>query len=86
MPDTLHGGTGLIKKKIENIDSFSPLIDAVVLPEEQTKIYVFYAPKFELKEQQFGPYINQEVTLPEMAAVFLVAMNLAKPLEEDKIT
>jgi len=84
MPDTLHGGTGFIKKKIGDINSFSPLVDAVVLSEEQTKVHVFYSPKFELKEQQFGPYNNQEVVLPEMAAVFLVAMNLAEPLEDDQ--
>jgi DNA primase small subunit len=80
MPNTLHGGTGLIKKKIEDINSFSPLIDSVALSEEPIKVHVFYSPKFELKEQQFGPYNNQEVILPEMAAVFLVAMNLAEPL------
>jgi DNA primase small subunit len=84
MPDTLHGGTGLIKKKIVDISTFSPLVDSAVLSDEPTKVHVFYSPKFELKEQQFGPYNNQEVILPEMAAVFLVAMNLAEPLENDQ--
>jgi DNA primase small subunit len=83
MPDTLHGGTGLVKKKIVDINSFSPLVDSAVLSDEPTKVHVFYSPKFELKEQQFGPYNNQKVILPEMAAVFLVAMNLAEPLEND---
>ncbi|MGQ9781672.1 MAG: DNA primase small subunit domain-containing protein [Nitrososphaeria archaeon] len=81
MPDTLHGGTGFVKKKIMEIDSFLPLVHAVVLSDEPTKIYVYYVPKFELKGQQFGPYKKQEVTVPEAVAVFLVAMNVAQPLE-----
>ena len=81
LPNTLHGDTGLLKKKIDNIDSFSPLTDAVAFSEEPIKIHVFYSPQFELKEQLFGPYKNQKVNLPEMAAVFLVALGLAEPLE-----
>lgn len=81
MPNTLHGGTGFLKKEIKNIDIFFPLIHAVVLSDEPTKVHVFYSPKFELKEQQFGPYKNQEVTLPEMAAIFLIAVGVAQPLE-----
>ena len=81
MPDTLHGGTGFIKKKIATIDSFLPLTHAVVLSDEPTKVFVYYVPEFELRGQQFGPYKKQEATLPEAAAVFLVAMNVAQPLE-----
>jgi len=81
MPETLHGETGFLKKRIENIDTFCPLVDAVALSQEPVKVYVHYAPKFELKEQKFGPYKKQEIILPEMAAVFLVCMGLAEPLD-----
>lgn len=81
MPDTLHGGTGFVKKKIENIDEFSPLTHAIVLSDEPTKVHVFYSPKFELKDNFYGPYKNEDLVLPEYAATFLVAMGLAQALE-----
>jgi DNA primase small subunit len=81
MPGTLHGETGFIKKEITTIESFCPLVDAIAFAQEPIKVHVHYAPKFELNEQVFGPYKNQEITLPEMAAVFLVCMGLAEPLD-----
>ncbi len=81
MPETLHGETGLLKKRISNIDHFYPLVDAIAFSQEPIKVYVSYAPKFELNEQIFGPYKKEEVLLPEMAAIFLICMGLAKPLE-----
>ncbi|MEM2660191.1 MAG: DNA primase small subunit domain-containing protein [Nitrososphaeria archaeon] len=81
MPETLHGETGLLKKRITNIDTFHPLVDAIAFSQEPIKVYVDYAPRFELNEQIFGPYKKEEVILPEMAAVFLICMGLAKPLE-----
>lgn len=81
MPGTLHGETGFIKKEITKIESFCPLVDAIAFTQEPVKVHVHYAPKFELKEQVFGPYKNQEITLPEMAAVFLICIGLAEPLD-----
>ncbi|MEM3403629.1 MAG: DNA primase small subunit domain-containing protein [Nitrososphaeria archaeon] len=81
MPDTLHGGTGLVKKKVDEIDKFSPLTDAVVLSDEPTKIHVLYSPKLELKDTFYGPYKNEDITLPEYVATFLVAMGLAQTIE-----
>lgn len=81
MPETLHGETGLLKKGIDNIDNFYPLVDAIAFSQEPIKVYVDYAPKFELDEQIFGPYKKEEVLLPEIAVIFLTCMGLAKPLE-----
>ncbi|MBC7090851.1 MAG: hypothetical protein H5T50_02940 [Nitrososphaeria archaeon] len=81
MPETLHGETGFIKKEITIIESFYPLVDAIAFTQEPIKVYVHYAPKFELNEQVFGPYKNQEIILPEMTAVFLTCMGLAEPLD-----
>ncbi len=78
LPGTLHGDTGLIKAKVENIDKFNPLEDAVVFGEDLVEIYVEAVPKFKLRGQVFGKYRSQKVKLPLMAAVYLLSLNVAK--------
>ncbi|MEM3383355.1 MAG: DNA primase small subunit PriS [Nitrososphaerales archaeon] len=78
LPNTLHGNTGMLKKKCDDLTSFDPLIDAVVLSDEPVKLFVYRAPKFNLKGDFFGPYHSEEVTLPLMVAVYLLGKGLAK--------
>ncbi|MCP8319469.1 MAG: hypothetical protein H3Z52_00795 [archaeon] len=81
LPNTLHGNTGMLKKKCDDLISFDPLIDAVVLSEEPVKIFVDNAPKFTLRGNSFGPYNSEKVTLPLMASVYLMGKGLAKVID-----
>ncbi|MGQ9468601.1 MAG: DNA primase small subunit domain-containing protein [Nitrososphaerales archaeon] len=80
LPNTLHGNTGMLKKKCDDIISFDPLIDAVVLGEEPVKLFINNAPRFTLKGNSFGPYNSEKVTLPLMASVYLMGKGLAKAI------
>lgn len=81
LPNTLHGSTGMIKKGCDEIMSFDPLTDAVVLGEEPVKLFVKGARRFTLKGYSFGPYNSEKVTLPLMASVYLMGKGLAKVVD-----
>ncbi|MEM3555444.1 MAG: DNA primase catalytic subunit PriS [Candidatus Micrarchaeia archaeon] len=72
LPDSLHGESGLVARRVGSIDSFDPLKDAVVFGEQPVRIKIRNAPEFRLGEQTFGPFRNEERELPERAALFLI--------------
>ncbi len=84
MPDTLHGGTGLLSchiKSREDLKSFEPLCDAVVFREDiSRKIEVTRpVPKFSLMGQSFGPFeVSQTAELPEAVCVYLLLKGVVK--------
>ncbi len=77
-PGTLHGKTGLLKKRCQDLESFSPLKDAVAFGKEPMKIFVDNSPKFSLSGEQFGPFKSESIELPMMAAIYLLGQNMAK--------
>ncbi|MDG6920358.1 MAG: hypothetical protein JRN59_02370 [Nitrososphaerota archaeon] len=76
MPGTLHGNSGLLKMKVETLESFDPQSDPVVLGEDAVNIRINYSPEFYLKGRKFGPYDSVSTKLPTYAAVFLLARGL----------
>lgn len=78
LPGTLHGETGLLKKKCDDLQGFDPLVDPVVLGEEPVAIFVTDSPRFVLRGQTFGPYRQENVKLPLMAAIYLLGRELAR--------
>jgi DNA primase small subunit len=82
VPDTIHGSTGLIAKRLslDELKDFNPLNEAIVFSTNPIKIFVERAPKFFLGGSHFGPFKREEVELPEFAAVFLMARGVANAI------
>lgn len=81
LPNSLHGETGLAAKKIARVDdvhSFEPMRDAVVFSDAPVRVRCGEVPKFVMKGIEFGPFKNQEVGLPEYAAVYLICKREAR--------
>jgi len=80
VPNTIHGGTGLIAKviKFEDLSKFDALKDAVAFKEGRTKVYITKVPRFYLYGNYFGPFEKAEVELPDYAAIYLIAKGKAK--------
>ncbi|MBD3260179.1 MAG: DNA primase catalytic subunit PriS [Candidatus Altiarchaeales archaeon] len=78
LPDSLHGGTGLSAKAVWDIDSFDPLVDAVVFPDEKVSVsFTRSVPEFDLGGETHGPYKKSSQTaLPEYAVVYLLLKNV----------
>jgi DNA primase small subunit len=74
VPNTLHGETGFLAKKIkfEELQNFDPFKEAVVFGEEKIKLFVEETPKFKIKGQEFGPYKNEEIEVPLFCAIYLI--------------
>ncbi len=77
LPETLHGKTGLLKKKCEHLEDFDPLQDAVAFGREPMKICVDYSPKFTLMGEEFGPFKSEDVEVPTVAAIYLLGLGMA---------
>ncbi len=81
MPSTIHGGSSLLCDYVDltKLESYNPFRDAVVFGSEEVKVKVLEdVEEFVLKEQSFGPLKKeQEIALPEFAALFLIAKKKA---------
>ncbi len=66
---TLHGNTGMCKKRVGSLDSFDPAVDPVVLGDEPVKVSVSFYPKFSIGGRSFGPFKSETALLPTFAAV-----------------
>jgi DNA primase small subunit len=76
LPGSLNSKSGLTKMKCSNLDSFSPLDDACLLSETETKVKIKTSVRLMLKGQTFR--LNETITsLPAYAAIYLVCKKLA---------
>jgi DNA primase small subunit len=77
LPDTLHGGSGLLAKRVTNLDSFDPLKDAVAFGKEEVKIQLKEEVSFDLGGECFH-LLPGMVSVPEYAAVYLLLKDKAE--------
>ena len=74
LPETIHGGSGLIAKKVKSIDSFDPLTDAIAFDSEIIKISIKEDTQvFDLMDSKWGPYkLGSIQELNDYAAIYLL--------------
>ena len=80
LAETIHGGTGLIARKVRDIGSFDPLLDAIAFSDEPVNICMnIDTPRISLSGQLWGPYQAGETEeVPEFLAVYLILKGLAQ--------
>ncbi|MEA2053668.1 MAG: DNA primase catalytic subunit PriS [Candidatus Thermoplasmatota archaeon] len=78
LPGSLHGKTGLKVQavKMDEIDEFNPLNDAVVFGEDSIKIEITKPVNIKMKGENFNLPIG-EAEVPEYLAVFLIGRGMA---------
>lgn len=76
---SLHGKTGLkvVVVPLNDLESFDPFTTTVAMKGEDT-VHIKEAPKFRLGQESFGPYRDEEATIPSAAAVLLVCKRRAE--------
>jgi DNA primase small subunit len=81
MPETLNGKTGLRAATIglERLEEFDPFYEPVVF-EGTGRIHVTEAPILRIRNQELGPFADEDVELPLAAAILLVAKGVAVPV------
>jgi DNA primase small subunit len=80
LPETLNSKTGFSKRRIppEQLASFNPLRDAVVLSGDPIKVSIKCAPRFSLSGRSYGPYSDEVATVPQEVAVLLLCKGVAE--------
>ncbi len=72
--DTLHGGSALLAKTVEDLDSFRPLDDCFVWGDGEKEVeFVKKTPEVAAKGQTFGPFEKGPAKLPAYLAAYLGA-------------
>jgi DNA primase small subunit len=81
MPGTLNGKTGLkaVPVELESLEEFDPFSEPAVFEGSQ-KVLVTESPQLRIRDQTFGPFVDEKVQLPLAAAVLLVAKGVAFPV------
>jgi DNA primase small subunit len=80
VPDTIHGGTGLLAKTIpiDELKDFNPLRDAVIESKKETKIRALASYDFDFLGRKFSFIEKEPAELPESVAVYLLAKGKAE--------
>ncbi len=83
LPDTIHGGTGLIAKRLASpsqLDKFDPMLEAVAFGSGSgsAKLHIERAPKFSIGGEEYGPYENSDENLPACTALYLILKRLGR--------
>ncbi|PIN85158.1 MAG: hypothetical protein COV47_03640 [Candidatus Diapherotrites archaeon CG11_big_fil_rev_8_21_14_0_20_37_9] len=75
VPETIHGSTGLCAVRIpfEELNSFDPLKDSVVMSDSEIGLANVSCPKFYLNGNWFGPFENESFSVPSFVAFYLLA-------------
>jgi len=79
LPDSLHGSSGFIAKRVRNIEDFDPLVDSLAFGDDEITIDINEKiSKFKMNENIFGPFNKKSVKLPEYVAVYLLLKGRAE--------
>jgi|Deesub1362B_J571_1020462.scaffolds.fasta_scaffold00065_14 DNA primase small subunit len=77
LPNSLHGGSSLRTTPVRDLDSFDPLVHAVVFMDETVKVNVLSDVKIEMMEQEFRVHKGVQ-KLPEYVAIHLLCRGVAE--------
>jgi DNA primase small subunit len=81
MPGTLNGKTGFkaTTVELERVEEFDPFYEPMVFEGTQ-KVQVTEAPEVRMRDQRFGPFVDETAELPLAVAILLVAKGVASPV------
>jgi DNA primase small subunit len=80
MPNTLHGKTGWQVQTIPygQLPSYDPLMKAVIIRGDPVHLEFSHAPKIKILDTVYGPYDDEEATLPLEVALFFLCKKGAR--------
>ena len=77
LPGSINSKSGLTKILCQNLPNFNPYTKASFLNSDKVEIFANCPIEFKLKNKKFGPYINEKVSVPTFAAVYMICKKLA---------
>lgn len=77
LPGSINSKSGLCKIECNSLDKFDPYVEACLLDDTLTEITANCPIKFRLRNKNFGPYLNEKVSVPKYAAVYMICKGFA---------
>jgi DNA primase small subunit len=77
LPGSINSKSGLTKIFVEDLEKFDPYTDACFIDDEEIEIAANCPIKFSLKKKKFGPFNNEQVSVPKFAAVYMMCKGIA---------
>ena len=74
---SLNSKSGLAKLACENIEKFNPYVEACLIDDKPVEVSANSPIEFRLKNRKFGPYTNEQVSVPKYAAVYMLCKGIA---------
>jgi DNA primase small subunit len=81
LPNTIHGGTGLVAKCVPSLsalEKFNPMTDAIAFKSGELRVKANSKYAVTMNGQDFGPFDNETVTLPSFVATYLYLKGVAE--------
>ena len=78
LPGSINSKSGLTKTLCSDLTKFDPYAEASFLSDDEVKVFANSPIEFKLKNKKFGPYVDQEATVPTYAAVYMICKKLAR--------
>lgn len=74
---TLNSKSGLTKMLCQDLAKFNPSTDACYVDDDKVTVTASCPVEFKLKHKKFGPYKNEQITVPKYAAVYMICKGYA---------
>ena len=74
---SINSKSGLSKILCKDLDSFDPFSEACLIDDQKVEVVANSPTSFRLKDEEYGPYINEKVFIPKYAAVYMICKGLA---------
>ena len=78
LPGSINSKSGLAKIQCNDLVKFDPYTEASFLSDDSVEVFANCPIEFKLKNKKFGPYINEKITIPTFAAVYMICKKLAR--------
>ncbi|MBA4454941.1 MAG: DNA primase, partial [Nitrosopumilaceae archaeon] len=73
----LNSKSGLTKIFCKDLKTFDPYSDSSFLDENSVEIKANCPVEFKLRKKKFGPFYDEQITVPTYAAAYMICKNLA---------
>jgi len=77
LPGSINSKSGLTKIFCKDLKNFNPYVEASLLANDSIEILANCPIEFKLKNRTFGPFFNENVTVPRFVAVYMICKKLA---------
>jgi DNA primase small subunit len=74
---SLNSKSSLAKLACDNIEKFNPYTEACLIDDKPVKVSANLPIEFRLKNRKFGPYTNENLSVPKYAAAYMVCKGIA---------